>query len=108
MSICNDASQSSGQARLLTVTSTFLLTLQLECALTIFFTVARGYIFCPGAILYYGTGSTMLASSERRGSISCRGWIVDIHGFQGCWRLNGQIGRHNLPSRVPPITNHMQ
>jgi hypothetical protein len=35
----------------LTVTSTFLLTLQLEWALTIFLTVARGYIFWPGAIL---------------------------------------------------------
>lgn len=34
----------------LTVTSAFLLTLQLEWALTIFLTVARGYIFCPGAI----------------------------------------------------------
>lgn len=34
----------------LTITSAFLLTLQLEWALTIFLTVARGYIFCPGAI----------------------------------------------------------
>lgn len=35
----------------LTKTSTFLLTLQLEWAFTIFLTVPRGYIFCPGAIL---------------------------------------------------------
>jgi hypothetical protein len=35
----------------LTMTSTFLLTLHLEWALMIFFTVARGYIFCPGAIV---------------------------------------------------------
>lgn len=44
-----------------TVTSAFLLTLQLEWALTIFLTVARGYIFCPGAI-----------SSSRR---AVEGWI---------------------------------
>lgn len=40
--------EGSGAQR--TVTSAFLLTLQLEWALTIFLTVARGYIFCPGAI----------------------------------------------------------
>ena len=34
-----------------TRTSTFLLTLHLECALTIFLTVALGYIFWPWAIL---------------------------------------------------------
>jgi hypothetical protein len=35
----------------LTMTSTFLLTLHRECALTIFFTVALGYNFCPGAMM---------------------------------------------------------
>jgi hypothetical protein len=34
-----------------TITSTFLLTLHRECALTIFLTVALGYNFCPGAMM---------------------------------------------------------
>lgn len=33
------------QGKLLTMTSTFLLTLHFECAFTIFLTVARGYSF---------------------------------------------------------------
>lgn len=33
------------------MTSTFLLTLHFEWALTIFLTVARGYVFCPGAMI---------------------------------------------------------
>lgn len=47
----------------LTRTSTFLVTLRLECALTIFLTVARGYSFWPAAIamgellIYLGTGA---------------------------------------------------
>jgi hypothetical protein len=35
-----------------TMTSAFLLTLQFECALTIFLTVARGYSFCPGMLKF--------------------------------------------------------
>jgi len=35
---------------IITITSTFLLKLQPEWALTIFLTVARGYSFCPGAM----------------------------------------------------------
>ena len=37
-----------------TMTSAFLLTLQFECALTIFLTVARGYSFCPGMVVFEG------------------------------------------------------
>ena len=35
-----------------TMTSAFLLTLQFECALTIFLTVARGYSFWPGILMF--------------------------------------------------------
>jgi hypothetical protein len=73
----------------LTITSTFRLTFLLECAFTIFLTVARGYSFCPPAILrlrmlravvvqdeavcLWGRMSALSSTSESASSLSVAG-----------------------------------
>lgn len=79
-----------------TITSTFLVTLRFEWALTIFLTVARGYNFCPAAILF---------RIERCG-VTCLGGCVPISRSTSrdpaLTRLINKADKNNTNKAAPP------
>lgn len=64
--------------KILTRTSTFLLTLQLECALMIFFTVPRGYIFCPGAMVLRFVVAQLCSRAVMMSNRLCQSRAVNV------------------------------